>query len=261
MRLQAIFGTVISVASLVLAISIVTEEPVPTEPEILVSAAFPEENAFGHVVNGERNAMTLTVENKSDRNVTLVGVTGSIHHPDTEALIKNLTTLQYGVPLPEGVKLQLPYTFFSEFKPGDLRLSIWLEHSVDDVKYRVSAYDSIVTVVEPPISIFDFKLLSTYLVVAAFLGGLGYVGYLSFVPASKKTRTKPAPSDVSDPVGSVTATGAGGYQEEWIPDHHLRKTKSGKKQSGVGAVSGTSGEELSGAETSGAEGKRRKGKK
>lgn len=130
------------------------------------------------------------------------------------------------------------------------------------------AYDSIVTIVEPEGSVFDFKLyvqflllssfphlhlltgsgllpqhsVSTYLVVSAILGALVYTAYATLLPQPKKLRrTKPA---VSAPVGTVTATGAGGYQEEWIPEHHLRKT--GRKKSG--AVSGTSGDELSGGE-------------
>lgn len=76
------------------------------------------------------------------------------------------------------------------------------------------------------------------------------------MPQTKKPRAKKASAaSVSAPVGTVTATGAGGYQEEWIPEHHLRKSKGAKKQ---GA---TSGDDLSGAETSGAEGKKRKARK
>jgi hypothetical protein len=87
--------------------------------------------------------------------------------------------------------------------------------------------------------------------VLAILGGLGYVAYLSFVPQTKPKKTAPIPT----PESTVTATGAGGYQEEWIPEHHLRKAKARKVR---GAVS--SGEEqsgISGAEVSGTEGKRR----
>ncbi|TFK40238.1 hypothetical protein BDQ12DRAFT_680565 [Crucibulum laeve] len=259
MRFGSVLGAAFSVAALIAS---ATSSPVgdANEPEVLVTAAFPETNAFNHVVNGEKNTITVTMENKSDRNVTLLSVTGSLHHPDSNMLIKNLTTLQYNVPLLEGVKLQVPYAFFSEFKPGDHRLNVWVEHAADDKKYRVEAYDSVVTIIEPEVSIFDFKLLSTYLVVATLLGGLSYFAYFTFVPQSKKTRAKkPAASSVSAPVGPVTATGAGGYQEEWIPVHHLKKPKSGRKQSGV--ISGTSGDELSGGETSGTEVRRRKGKK
>jgi hypothetical protein len=102
--------------------------------------------------------------------------------------------------------------------------------------------------------------LSTYAIVAAFFGGLCYLAYSTYFPQGKKYRSKKTPAiSVSSPTGTVTATGAGGYQEEWIPEHHLRKPKSSKKQ--TAAASGTSGDELSPTESSGAEGKRRKGKK
>ncbi|KAF8867867.1 hypothetical protein BD779DRAFT_1615720 [Infundibulicybe gibba] len=241
MRFQSLLTTALSAAALILCVS---SSPLgdSTEPEILVSASFPESNPFGHVVNGEKNSLTLSVENKSDRNVTLDSVSGSVHHPETNALVKNLTTLQYGISLING--------------PGDIRLNVWLDHSDGDAKYRVSAYDSVVTIVEPEVSILDFKMLTTYLVVSAILGGLGYFAYLSFVPQTKGRAKKPTSAPISAPVGSVTATGAGGYQEEWIPEHHLRKSAKSK-----GAASGTSGDELSGAETSGTDSKRRKGRK
>lgn len=131
------------------------------------------------------------------------------------------------------------------------------------------AYDSIVTVVEPEMSIFDFKMcvyvslldagpnlylfrrITTYLALLSLFGGAGYLAYKTLVPQPKKIKAK----QVSAPVGTVTATGAGGYQEEWIPEHHIRKGK--KSASGVA----TSGDELSGGETSGAETKSLKGRK
>jgi hypothetical protein len=58
-------------------------------------------------------------------------------------------------------------------------------------------------------------------------------------------------------VGTVTASGSGGYQEEWIPEHHLKKTKGKRTKSDNAAAS----EESSG-EVNGTEGRRtRKGKK
>jgi len=226
------------------------------EPELDIIAAWNENNIFGQVVNGEKNTINFDVENKSDRNLTLLSISGSVLNADTNALIKNLTTQPFAVPLFSGIKIRIPYTFHSEFKPGEVRLDIWIDHTSGDERYRVSAYDSIVTVVEPEYSIYDFKLLSTYLVVTAILGGLLYVAFLSFVPQSKKTRSKRPAVPSTPSSASATATGAGIYDEDWIPEHHLRKTK--KKN---GPVSGTSGDELSGGETSGAESKSRKGKK
>lgn len=91
----------------------------------------------------------------------------------------------------------------------------------------------------------------------AIIGGASYYTFLALLPQTKKPRSK-ATAQPSTPVSTV-ATGAGGYEEEWIPEHHLKKTKASKKQSA--AISGTSGDDLSGAETSGADGKRRKGRK
>ncbi|EEB89399.1 hypothetical protein MPER_12503 [Moniliophthora perniciosa FA553] len=246
MRL-GILATLLSAAALVFAQEEGETEQrvVETNPEFAVeaSAQWPDSNPFGHVVNGERNTLTVLVENKSDKNITLLAIGGSLYQPDTDKLLKNLTTLTYGIDLLEGVKLQLPYAFYSEFKTGDHRLNLWLEHLTDNEKYRVQVLDSIITIVEPEGSWFDLKLLITYLITAGLLGGLGYVAYLSFAPQPK---SRPKKSKISEPV-EVTATGASGYQEEWIPAHHIKKPK---KATGSRP---TSGDELSGGDTSGAE--------
>ncbi|KAK2460923.1 hypothetical protein APHAL10511_007393 [Amanita phalloides] len=254
MKLQRLIAilSASSVFLLVTAASLVTDEP-----EVVATAEFPESNAFGLVVNGERNPMTIIIENKSERDVTLVNIAGSFHHPDTDALLKNLTALKVGVPLVSNVPIRLPYTFHSELKPGDLRLNIWVENSIDNDKFRVIAYNSIVKIVEPEASFFDLKMISTYIIVFAFLGGISYYAYLTLFPQTKKPRSKQAVRS-SAPVSAV-ATGMGGYEEEWIPEHHLKKSKGGKKLSS--AISGTSGEELSGGDVSGVEGRRKKGRR
>jgi hypothetical protein len=45
---------------------------------------------YADVVNGQKNKMLVGVENKSDRNITLVSIGGSIHHPESSALIQNV---------------------------------------------------------------------------------------------------------------------------------------------------------------------------
>lgn len=60
----------------------------------------------------------------------------------------------------------------------------------------------------------------------AILGGLGYLAYATFFPATRPKIGKPRKSAITSPVGPVTATAATGYQEEWIPEHHIKKSKT-----------------------------------
>jgi len=254
MRGLSLFNVAICASAIFGLVSAAPTEELPPAPEVVVKTSFPEANIFGHVINGERNTLSLNVENKSDRNVTVTGVSGSAHSPQTGRLIKNLTSQNFNVPLIQGMALEIPYIFYSEFKTGDLHLNVWLDHTSDGHNYRVAAYDSVVTVVEPSFSIFDIKLLLTYLIVLGIFGGAGYLTYQSYFPQTTKKAKKANTASITSPVGTVKATGAGGYQEEWIPEHHLRKNK---KASGTA----TSGDEFSASEASGTEGKRRKGRK
>lgn len=254
MRVRSLLSAIALLASTVLAVEIVSEDgeypDLPVEdPVLAVTASFPESNPFGHVVNGEGNKLLLDVENRTGKNVTLLSVAGEFLDPATEKLIRAANNLTYGVYLPDAARIQLPYNFYSEFKIGDIKLNVWLEHLIDGERQKVSAFDSIVTIVEPELSVFDFKLLSTYTIVLAILGGLGYVTYLSFAPQPKQKKKTQA----FTPVTTTTATSTGGYQEEWIPEHHLRK---GKSRKAGGAVTSDEQSGLSGGEASGTEGKR-----
>jgi len=165
-----------------------------------------------------------------------VEILGSFQNVDTGAVLKNTTTLPYPLALGAGSKITIPYAFHSELKPNDVRLKIWVDYGVDGKNYRAHAYDSIVKVVEPAGSFFDFQMLTTYLMVAAILGGGAYAAYASFVPQPKKKKTRVPP--ISAPV-EVTATGAGGYQEEWIPAHHIKKKAGETGAAASGTESGT----------------------
>jgi len=258
MHIRSLLSAIAILASAALAVEVVSSaaedgewHDLPVEDPVLsVTASFPESNPFGHVVNGGSNRLLLNVENRTGKNVTLLTVAGEFLDPTTEQLIRVANNLTYGINLPDTTRVQLPYDFYSEFRTGDVKLSLWLEHLVDGERQKVSAFDSIVAVVEPELSIFDFKLLSTYAIVLAILGGLGYVTYLSFAPQPKQKKKL----QVSTPVTTTTATLASGYQEEWIPEHHLRKDKS--RKAGGPLSSGDEQSGLSGGEASGTDGKR-----
>jgi len=229
----------------------VVDEPEP-EPELKVTGSFPSDNPFGHVVNGERNVIDLFIENNTKQKVVLLSVGGSFHHSESDHLLKNTTATKLGLQLQEGDKVPFQYPFYSQFKPGDVKLRIWLDAvEVQGTQFRVSAYESIVTVVEADLSFLDWQLWTTYLIVLGIIGGAGYFAFLSFFPKSRRPKVA-APPEVRAPV-PITATSSGGYEEEWIPEHHLKKTKKGNI---------TSDADTSGGEASGKEGpRRRKGRK
>jgi len=250
MRLLSLISGFVYLTSLLLASSAQDASNEDVGPQLEVTAAFPASNPFGHVVNGERNLINLMIENKSDMNVTLLSIAGAFRHANNDVLIKNTTAMGYRTQLLSGVKMEVGYSFYSEFKPVDVKLIIWMDAAVDKSVYRTVAYDSIVTIVEPEKSILDLKLMITYLIVSAILGGIIYAAYVTFIPQPKKPRRKQAaPSDAT--ASTATATGIG-YQEEWIPEHHLKKSKK---------VVLSSDEETSAADVSGKEGRKRKGKR
>ncbi|KAG8895902.1 hypothetical protein FRB99_000288 [Tulasnella sp. 403] len=233
MRLGDIASRLLPIVALVLA---AVATPLATELDIQATANFPPSNPFAHVVNGERNQMALEVENKSPVNVTLKSAGGSIHDPESGKFIKNTTALTYGVTLISGAKTVLPYNFYSEHKPREVLLKIWVNYDDGSPSglHRTMAYNSVVTIVEPPGSFFDLPLLFSYVVVLAILGGIGYLVYENYVPKTrKKARKHVNKSDISSPVGTVSATaGSQTYEEEWIPSHLLKQRK-GKKESAV----------------------------
>jgi hypothetical protein len=218
-----------------------------TVPAVAASVTWPESNPFQHVTNGERNALTIVAENVAASNITLVGVSGSFHNPDTGKVLKNLTLTSYNVRLVEKAKVSLPYSFHSEFRTGDIQLKLWVEYTVGDdkkTKFRADAFESTVAVVEPAASFFDIQMILTYLITLATLGAGGYFAYTQYFPeATKKTPGGKKIKSVAvteEPTDPAPVKGSGVYSNDWIPEHHLRKSKSkGALSSGdEGASSG-----------------------
>lgn len=118
--------------------------------------------------------------------------------------------------------------------------------ALQDGKQRVGAYEGVVKVIEPPASVFDLKMLATYFVAAATLAGAGYAAYAAYGPGAstkgKKTRAKPVAVVPAEP---AVVKGSGVYNDEWIPEHHLKSRK--KKADGV-LSSGDESPALSGTE-------------
>ncbi|KAG8912913.1 hypothetical protein FRC00_003499, partial [Tulasnella sp. 408] len=141
----------------------------------------------------------------------------------------------------------LPYNFYSEHKPKEVNLKVWVDYDSGTPSglHRVIAYDSIVTIVEPPASFFDLPLLFTYLVLAGMIGGAGYFAWETYAPKSlkKKARKHVKKDEISAPVGPVTTTASAKAGDEWLPASMRKKAKKVEGVASSGDESPASGTE------------------
>ncbi|KAG9091300.1 hypothetical protein FRC06_000628 [Ceratobasidium sp. 370] len=227
-----------------------------SEPKLDISATFTEDNPFGQVTNGQRTKLIVRILNEGGTNVTLVDIAGSFHDADTGKTLRNVTASKFNMPIIEGMNLTFPYFITSELRPKDTKLHVWANvKDADNNKFRLTAFDSVVAVVEPATSIFDIQMLLTYLTVLGLIGGGSYFAYLTLnpPPKTKKGRTAvPAATAAQVPL-PATPGGAARYEEEWIPVHHLQGAGKARKSKGDAL---SSGDESTGARKRKVSGKR-----
>ncbi|POW07754.1 hypothetical protein PSHT_09817 [Puccinia striiformis] len=233
--------------------------PQLTPEKLEISAAFPSDNQFGIVFNGQPNKIlqVLKVLNLGRDPVEDVMRIHRVWNEFREVGGKE-RLLKKGVPLPSKRTLPpkiepyvIPYMFSAEEREGDIGLRIWVEWSgPKGKKHQSMAYDSTVTIQEPPTRWFDPQLILLYIILGSTFGGIGYMVYNSYVVPAKPARSlKPKPSAEAPLLSNsgnskvATPTGASGaYEEEWIPAGH--SVRSPAKKAGTG----TGGEESSGGE-------------
>ncbi|OAV96882.1 hypothetical protein PTTG_12476 [Puccinia triticina 1-1 BBBD Race 1] len=230
-----------------------------TPEKLEISADFPSNNQFGIVFNGQPNKILLKVLNLGRDPVEDVMRIHQVWNEFREIGGKE-RLLRKGVPVPSKRTLPpkiepyiIPYMFSAEEREGNIGLRIWVEWSgPTGKKHRSIAYDSTVTIQEPPTRWFDPQLILLYIILASTFGGIGYMVYSSYVVPVKPARSlKPKQStEGSLRSSSKVATPTGGaYEEEWIPaGHSVRPSKK-------------TGAETGGEESSGAEGKARRRKR
>ncbi|KAH8821848.1 signal sequence receptor alpha chain [Xylogone sp. PMI_703] len=221
--------------------------------DVLVAASFPNSEVFGiKLVNGHATEAILDFTNNEDEPVTLAFVAGALSslnplpdgaHPST-AVIRNLTNLRYDIEIGPGENQVVPYSFTTDLNPQDLRLNlVALVATPAGAIYQLSAYNGTVSVVEAPTSFFDPQIIFLYLFLLAAFAGTLYFVYITWIeplfPQKRKggRRAAGGPKKVETPSSptteGATTTGASkGYDESWIPEHHLNRPKAKRVQSG-----------------------------
>ncbi|KAI8461616.1 hypothetical protein BY996DRAFT_6654048 [Phakopsora pachyrhizi] len=134
---------------------------------------------------------------------------------------------------------KIPYFFNSEQREGDVKLKIWVEWGgTKGRKFQTVAYDSTVTIKEPPTRWFDPQLILLYIILGSGFGTVGYMVYVSYLKphgtraGSKLTKSKASTERLTTSVPKVNTPTGGQYEEEWIPAGHVQSSKKPAAESG-----------------------------
>ena len=65
-------------------------EPPPSYAALFTTSVNKIDIVVAEVVNGQKNTMVVTIENKSGQNVTLSNISGGLSHPITGKVYKNV---------------------------------------------------------------------------------------------------------------------------------------------------------------------------
>jgi len=209
-----------------------SKEPPPVKVD--VTSKFTD-SPFSLVVNGQRNKLTVTLNNEEDNNFTVNFLAGSFVNPaNFSQIIRNLTAIKYGTNVGPKETADIPFVFYSEFAPQELGLVVVVDFSdPTGIHYTGIAHNSTVTIVDPENSIFDLQLIFLYLVLAVVVAGVGYFIYDAFLGGqtkskkkSKRTTAAATGANADNPIQSPSGE-AIRLDEDWIPALH--KTQGAKQ--------------------------------
>lgn len=234
-----------------------------TKPQLAADAktTFPDADIFGvKLVNGRPTKALVEITNHESTPITVAMVGGALvstkeraaDSPAYEGIVRNLTTVQYGLEIEAGAKKELSFAFAQDMQPQDVLLQVVAV--ITDAKggiYQLQAYNQTASVVEPPTSFFDPQIIFLYIFLTAAFAGTLYFVYKTWIealfPQAKRPRTvkkgkKTATIDAGDALSGSESTGIttavpGGkdYDEAWIPDHHINRPAARRVKSGASA--------------------------
>lgn len=153
---------------------------------------------------------------------------------------EGITKFEYSITVNEAVM----------FDQAGLVLSVLYGLENGPLQFHSIAFNETVDVFDAPYSNYDLKSIFLYLVVAGFLGGLSYLVYKIWLESllgldiGKKKRRRVSKTSSADRskknAASISAkSGAShdpdsssqdGFDQDWIPVHHLKSSRSQPKQ-------------------------------
>lgn len=209
-----------------------------------VEAIFPEADIFGvKLVNGRPTKAVIEVTNNEKAPIQLALLAGTLSKPGepaTAEIVRNLTAVRYDLTVEPGEKKSVPYSFALDMQPQDVKIQLVAVLSDDKGNtFQVPAYDASASIVEAPTSILDPQIIFLYLFLTGVFGGTLYFVYKTwlealFPQAKRSKKVKQATIAVPVPVDTDDAAASGkGYDESWIPDHHINRPIAKRVKSGA----------------------------
>ncbi|KAF5122933.1 hypothetical protein DV495_004126 [Geotrichum candidum] len=206
-----------------------------------VEAVFPDSEglAVAELANDHETPIKFTFTNGELFPVQVATFGGSLTYAGQDKPYANLTSVKVGsvvVPpqgehtLATGLKIALPPHDF------DLRFNFLVAYEGGVSDFEVDPVK--VTVTDPEISLFDARLIIAQALLALTVIGLGYVAYvlgLSPYLEDRKAAAGPSAAEIEKKKKQEQQQAAGvvpnenGYDESWIPQHHLGSSKKTKK--------------------------------
>lgn len=190
------------------------------EPEFTLS----EDSSASIFVNNEDTRVTFKFTNKEPFPVQVVAFGGSFKYPGSSDPYANLTTTPITNFIAEAnsnksystdVKTTLP--------PQDFDLEFYFLVGYEGISEYVSSDLYQVSVLDPPVSSWDPKFLFVQLIIGAtVLVGTFWISNTYVIPFYLGDYLKDKSKDDSK---SGVVPNDKGYDESWIPPHHLKKTE------------------------------------
>ncbi|EZF35275.1 hypothetical protein H109_02838 [Trichophyton interdigitale MR816] len=218
---------------------------------VTVSTTFPNAEVFGvKLVNGQPTEALLHFTNPDPETVTVSVIGGSLWTIEAPGKlpvnVRNLTATPYGMDIPAGDQISLPYFFTNDMHPQDLTLN--LAAVISDSKgimHPITAYNGTVSVVEQDTSIFDPQVLFLYLFLLACAAGSVYFFYTLWIAPyfpqkrkggkgsdrARKSAGVSSSVDATDPASTEGTPSTKTYDTEWIPAHHINRPEARKVKS------------------------------
>jgi hypothetical protein len=212
------------------------------------ATTFPDEDVFGlKLINQRATRAVISVTNAEDGPITVGFIGGALQavdppSPDApayESIVHNITATRYNAVVEPGETRDLPFSFVHDLLPRDVRLSlVAMVESDAGAVYQVKAFDGAAAIVDAPTSFLDPEIIFLYLILTGFFGGVGYWAYKTWIgtlfpqarpaPGRKGPRRAPAAPVAGDASDALSGTDTGiasgrGYDESWIPSHHITK--------------------------------------